>query len=65
MGKKSSHHKSLVEQMTISVWTPKGSDGCPPALELTNYVTETCQRKVENIEFLFRNNRLSIHVEFI
>ncbi len=61
--KKSSHRKSLVEQMTISVWTPGGSDGCPTALELANYVTETYQEKVAIIEFpCLGIPRLSIHV---
>ena len=50
--------------MTVAIWTPGGSDGCPAALELANYVTSVLKEKVALIEFpCLGIPRLAIHVD--
>jgi len=50
--------------MTVSIWTPGGSDGCPAALELANFVADTLREKVAIVEFpCLGIPRLAIHVD--
>lgn len=62
--KKEPTQRDLDKQLTVSVWTPGGSDGCPAALELAHYYAETTQEKVALVEFpCLGIPRLAIHVD--
>ncbi|MDD4146694.1 MAG: hypothetical protein PHS83_06365 [Clostridia bacterium] len=53
----------LEKPLTVSLWTPGGSDGCSVALELAHYVADTYQEKVVMVEWpCLGIPRLAIHV---